>query len=128
MNPNLHKNKIIAEFLGYKHHSDYLLVASPLALRLGLNKNYFIGDNSTGMDFDTDWGSLMKVFCYIETMGYESIIEKYAAPYHRVWFMKADNHTPFGCGARGQTKKEAIYEAVIDFIDTHNKWVNEQSK
>jgi hypothetical protein len=56
----------------------------------------------------------------IEGMGYFSTIEKFKeVDTHRMWFNECATWAEFGSGARGETKKETIYEAVLDFCKTY---------
>jgi hypothetical protein len=116
----LDKNILIAEFLGYKKRG-HLYFASSLALKLKLKQAIFVGDNTDSFQFHNDWNWIMPVLVHIETLGYMSCIEKFNRyDTHRVFFVTND-HVPYARGARGQTKIEAIFEAVVDLIEYYNR-------
>jgi len=72
------------------------------------------------LNFKEDWDLLMYAVECIEGMGYFSTIEKFKdVNIHRMWFNECETWAEFGSGARGETKKETIYEAVLDFCRTY---------
>jgi hypothetical protein len=74
------------------------------------------------LNFKENWDLLMYAVERIEGMGYFSTIEKFKdVNIHRMWFNECATWAEFGCGARGETKKETIYEAVLDFCKTYIK-------
>jgi len=71
------------------------------------------------INFKEKWSLLMYAVDCIEDMGYFSTIEKFAnGKVHRMWFNECGTWAEVASGARGETKKETIYEAVLDFC----KW------
>lgn len=76
--------------------------------------------DSKSLNFKENWDLLMYAVERIEGMGYFSTIEKFKdVNTHRMWFNECATWGEFGCGARGETKKETIYEAVLDFCQTY---------
>jgi hypothetical protein len=76
--------------------------------------------NDETINFKDDWDLLMYAVECIEGMGYISTIEKFnKLEIHRMWFNESETYAEFACGARGETKKETIYEAVLDFCKTY---------
>ena len=72
------------------------------------------------INFKDNWDLLMYAVECIEGMGYYSTIEKFSnVETHRMWFNECATFAEFACGARGETKKETIYEAVLDFCKTY---------
>jgi hypothetical protein len=86
-------------------------------------KSYIINGkkyDSETLNFKEDWDLLMYAVERIEGMGYFSTIEKFKeVDTHRMWFNECATWAEFGSGARGETKKETIYEAVLDFCKTY---------
>jgi len=86
-------------------------------------KSYIINGkkyDSKTLNFKEDWNLLMYAVERIEGMGYFSTIEKFKeVDTHRMWFNECETWAEFGSGARGGTKKETIYEAVLDFCKTY---------
>jgi hypothetical protein len=86
-------------------------------------KSYIINGkkyDSKTLNFKEDWNLLMYAVERIEGMGYFSTIEKFKeVDTHRMWFNECETWAEFGSGARGETKKETIYEAVLDFCKTY---------
>ena len=82
-------------------------------------KSYIINGkkyDSKSLNFKENWDLLMYAVERIEGMGYFSTIEKFKdVDIHRMWFNSSETLEEFASGARGGTKKEAIYEAVLDF-------------
>lgn len=76
--------------------------------------------NNDTLNFKDDWDLLMYAVECIEGMGYFSTIEKFKElNTHRMWFNECATFAEFGSGARGETKKETIYEAVLDFCKVY---------
>lgn len=74
------------------------------------------------INFKDNWDLLMYAVERIEGMGYFSTIEKFKdVNTHRMWFNECATFAEYGNGARGETKKETIYEAVLDFCETYVK-------
>jgi hypothetical protein len=76
--------------------------------------------DSNSLNFRENWELLMYAVERIEGMGYFSTIEKFKdLNIHRMWFNSSETFEEFAAGARGSTKKEAIYEAVLDFCKVY---------
>ena len=76
--------------------------------------------NNDTLNFKENWDLLMYAVECIEGMGYFSTIEKFKeVDTHRMWFNECETFAEFGSGAREGTKKETIYEAVLDFCKTY---------
>lgn len=74
------------------------------------------------INFKDNWDLLMYAVERIEGMGFFSTIEKFKeVNTHRMWFNECATWAEYGSGARGETKKETIYEAVLDFCETYVK-------
>jgi hypothetical protein len=74
------------------------------------------------INFKDNWDLLMYAVERIEGMGYFSTIEKFKdVNTHRMWFNECETFAEYGSGAREETKKETIYEAVLDFCETYVK-------
>lgn len=72
------------------------------------------------INFKDNWDLLMYAVERIEGMGYYSTIEKFKDENnHRMWFNECATFAEYGSGARGETKKETIYEAVLGFCETY---------
>ena len=94
-------NKIIAKFMNYANNK-------PLtdSLLLTLYK---------------DWESIMKVVEKIESLLPD---DSFVTIEHKsCWIPIYDDEQPFGIECREETKKQAVYNACIEFI----KWYNENS-
>jgi hypothetical protein len=72
------------------------------------------------LNIDKDWNLLMEVVEKIEALGFQVFIHNEGC-YMRKWHWKG-NFPYFG--SVGQTKIEATYKVITDFI----KWHNSQSK
>lgn len=81
----------------------------------------------TTLKFHLSWGALMSVVERIEELGYVSTIEKMNLdfPMHRVWFNEVGTFKEIAHGSREDTKFNAVYSAVVDFIQL---WHNENTK
>ena len=106
-------NKLIAEFMGLEE------IYTPL-----LNI-YEISETETCLETDlayhTDWDWLMEVVDKIESLGYvHSIYGNFSTFLKKGTFNELIWNDEF----RGNTKLEAVYISVIEFI----KWYNEQNK
>lgn len=74
------------------------------------------------INFKENWDLLMYAVERIEGMGFFSTIEKFANQNtHRMWFNECATYAEYASGARGDTKKETVYEAVLDFCETYAK-------
>ena len=74
------------------------------------------------INFKEDWELLMYAVECIENMGFFSTIEKFANEnIHRMWFNECATYAEYASGAREETKKETIYEAVLDFCKVYVK-------
>lgn len=72
------------------------------------------------INFKENWKLLMYAVECIEDMGFFSTIEKFSnGKVHRMWFNECGTWAEYGSGARGETKKEAVYEAVLDFCKVY---------
>ena len=72
------------------------------------------------INFKENWDLLMYAVECIEGMGYFSTIEKFKeVETHRMWFNECETWAEYGSGAREETKKETIYEAVLDFCKVY---------
>jgi hypothetical protein len=70
--------------------------------------------------FETpDYNCLMRVYEFIESLGYLGNIEKLKHGDHRVWFTDMQVYE-IGTGHRGELK-EAIFLTVSDFAIEYNK-------
>ena len=108
-------NKIIAEFMGNRN---YLYSNNKNAM-------YFILTNTAGeeliVNYDNDWGLLMEVVEKIESLLPD---DSFVTIEHKsCWIPIYDDEQPFGIECREETKKQAVYNACIEFI----KWYNENS-
>jgi len=96
----------------------------------GYEKSYIINGkkyDSETLNFKEDWDLLMYAVERIEGMGYFSTIEKFKeVETHRMWFNECATWAEYGSGAREETKKETIYEAVLDFCKTYVEKNKEQ--
>jgi hypothetical protein len=113
METTTQNNILIAEFMGYSQpHPDYRSTTywykegeSPLVI----------------LSFDRDWNWLMDVVGKIESLGYvHSIYGNFSTFLKKGTF----NELIWVDEFRGNTKLEAVYISVIEFI----KWYNEQNK
>jgi hypothetical protein len=75
------------------------------------------------LKYDSDWEFIMDIVTIIETLGFTSTIEKMYVNYemHRVWFNDAKTYAEVANGSRHEDKKQAVYEAVVDFINWYNR-------
>ena len=108
-------NKIIAEFMGNRN---YLYSNNKNAM-------YFILTNTAGeeliVNYDNDWGLLMEVVEKIESLLPD---DSFVTIEHKsCWIPIYDDEQPFGIECRKETKKQAVYNACVEFI----KWYNENS-
>lgn len=72
--------------------------------------------------FHSSYEWIMDVVEKIESLGYVSTIEQLQHGEHRVFFNKKETLEGVANGARDtESKKIAIYKAVVDFIDWYNK-------
>ncbi len=79
------------------------------------------------INFKDNWDLLMYAVECIEGMGYFSTIEKFKeSNTHRMWFNECATWAEYGSGAREETKKETIYEAVLDFCKVYVEKNKEQ--
>ena len=96
----------------------------------GYEKSYIINGkkyDSETLNFKDDWDLLMYAVECIEGMGYFSTIEKFKeVETHRMWFNECATWAEYGSGAREETKKETIYEAVLDFCKVYVEKNKEQ--
>ena len=74
------------------------------------------------IQYDSDWDVLMDIVGAIESLGYTSTIEKMHGNYemHRVWFNNTNTYAEVANGSRDEEKIQAVYEAVVDFINWYN--------
>ena len=107
-------NKIIAEFMGNRN---YLYSNNKNAM-------YFILTNTAEeeliVNYDNDWGLLMEVVEKIESLGYWTEV---LGGYHQEFRIGKINQIKEFINKEGSDKKEAVYNACIEFI----KWYNENS-
>lgn len=112
-------NELIAEFMGldvYKNYDEMKLV--PLEQ---LKKYAYINE----LEYDTSWDRLMPVVDKIEQLGFNSDL-KYTdwRPAHKQeWCLKfygaRDRYSnPFNFST--ESKIDAVFKAVVDFIKWHN--------
>ncbi len=125
------KIKTVEEYMeDFKFHGNQILIAAFCDPKMqeafylhGYEKSYIINGkkyDSKELNFKENWDLLMYAVECIENMGYFSTIEKFKdVNIHRMWFNECATWAEFGSGARGETKKETIYEAVFDFCETY---------
>lgn len=97
-------NTIIADFMNWKHHED---------------SNYDKHEMSN-LKYHTSWDWIMPVVEKIENIGHSSIIEQLYHGEHRVYFIDKTDNTEKTPGARSYDKIEAVWLAVIAFINWYN--------
>jgi len=100
-------NKITAEFMGYKeyNHGSYKTFSKD-------DKSHYF--DST-LQYDSDWNWLMPVIEKIESLGY-----KFQICRHRAQIYLDDGfNSPALCDSKSETKIQAAYAAVADFIKNY---------
>lgn len=111
----IESNKLIAEFMGYpKYKIDFK----------GKKLNF---ENSRHNTYDKSWSMLMPVVEKIEDMLHDDIvitIEYKTCIIPCVSGTFFSNDAPFDIQQWGESKIQAVYNAVIEFI----KWYNQQPK
>ena len=103
-------NKIIAEFMGATLTKD-LQIMYPI----------YEGDSSYVKDlkYHLDWNWLMEVVEKIESLlPNDSFV---TIEHKSCWIPIYDDEQPFGIECREETKKQAVYNACIEFIKWHNE-------
>lgn len=70
-------------------------------------------------DYHNNWKSLMRIVDKIESMGYSATMDQHCKE-HRVFFNQDSTMEEVAHGARGMTRIEATYKAVVDFINYYN--------
>ena len=116
---------VIAEFMGYefidesigydnygwwikdKYHKEINALRNP----------YFLCMSNNGLKYHSSWDWLMPVVEKIESLNYEFIIFRTTANINR----GESQEFPY---YQGETKKEAAYKAVVEFI----KWYNQNKQ
>lgn len=104
-------NKLIAEFLGWD-------INSPSTFPIHLHQE----EETQGhweFKFDTDWNWLMEVVDKIDSLGYIFKLQGNSATFFK---NKTFKEPIWNDSFIGNTKIEATYNAVVEFI----KWYNEQ--
>jgi hypothetical protein len=101
-------NKLLAEFLGMELTTD------------GISQLYYTEDRSLRQipKFQTDWNWLMQVVQKIESLGNDILI---TTNYIQIGF---DEGEQFIVVEEVNVKIEAVYQAVLEFVN----WYNEQKK
>jgi len=102
-------NKIIAEFMGAKLTKD-LQIVYPI----------YEGDSSyvKNLKYHSDWNWLMEVVEKIESLRNQIVIFNKTAALSNV-----KEPSVFNDSFKAETKKQAVYNACVEFI----KWYNEQN-
>ena len=104
----IEKNKLIAEFMGYpKHKIDFV----------GKRLNF---ENSKHNTYHKDWNWLIEVVEKIESLGYRIDISKWENSQYCGIYLNGKKIS----GNETNTKIEAVYNAVVEFI----KWYNNKNK
>ena len=104
-------NKLIAEFLGYIDNG-----CSEEGFLIDPKTNYDVCIDS--LQFHTDWNWLMQVVEKIESLGYWTEL---LGGCHQEFRIGKINQIKEFINKDGSDKKEAVYNACIEFI----KWYNE---
>ena len=108
----IEKNKIIAEFMGYKKNTP-----SKDFFQHPTEKNRY--DRIEFLSYNSNWNWLMEVVEKIESLLPD---DSFVTIEHKsCWIPIYDDEQPFGIECREETKKQAVYNACIEFI----KWYNE---
>ena len=102
-------NKIIAEFMGVSKS------------KIDANGQVLNFENSKYNTYNSDWNWLMEVVEKIESLGYWTEL---LGGYHQEFRIGKINQIKEFINKNGSDKKEAVYNACIEFI----KWYNEQNK
>ena len=104
----IEKNKLIAEFMGYpKQKIDFV----------GKRLNF---ENSKHNTYHKDWNWLIEVVEKIESLGYRIDISKWENSQYCGIYLNGKKIS----GNETNTKIEAVYNAVVEFI----KWYNNKNK
>ena len=113
-------NILIAEFMGVRYANDNVYIDTLKEMQA--DGIYFEqGYMASELKYDTDWDWLMGVVDKIESLGYvHSIYGNFSTFLKKGTF----NELIWVDEFRGNTKLEAVYISVIEFI----KWYNEQNK
>lgn len=84
------------------------------------------------LNYDTDFGKLMNVLVKIEKLGHHTVISggddmwgdycniNYYKLQERVEILKGSFYSETKAMGQGKTKKEAIYNAIVEFIEWYN--------
>ena len=113
-------NKIIAEFMGFEIKNKINYVPSSLPNFMKKAEHLKV-DKSENLPFHNDWNWLMQVVEKIESLLPD---DSFVTIEHKsCWIPIYDDEQPFGIECREETKKQAVYNACIEFI----KWYNENS-
>lgn len=111
-------NKMIAEFMGYTQpHPEYP------------STTYWYKEGKaplTILSFDTDWNWLMEVVEKIENIkdkqGCTFFVEISKEKVHIKYYYKGEEfENIFIHNYKGRTKKETLYDAVVEFIEYYNQ-------
>ena len=120
-------NKLIAEFMGYKQSTSKEvganLVNNVYEWYLKDVEYYYINGDYHREDyllFHLDWNWLMKVVDKIESLGYCLVIGGRTTKNYCEIRGEADDFTTKYSDSYGETKIEATYKAVIEFIKYYN--------
>lgn len=108
-------NGMIAEFMGLSKSVGISLADTPIDIYDRKNKQYSLWE----LKYHYKIGWLMPVVLKIEAMGYLTQIEMISTNINRVCFNRITGQEVCN-GARSDSKIEAIYLAVTEFINWHN--------
>ena len=113
-------NKLIAEFMGYKVMEEDKFLAYDYPKGTDLNKVMV----DVAIKYHTDWNWLMPVVEKIESMSHTKGRHYFLAMGQAYVGFEIDrmNVQPFAKWGTSSNyrKKEAVYEAVVEFIQWHN--------
>lgn len=105
-------NKLIAEFMGWDCKNNFYCIA-PNSLDDGWSYE--------DLKFHSDWNWLMQVIEKIESFEDENRCSKYNVEIQQSFVSIIDNQTSdFIYDRDANTKLEAVYNAVVEFINFYN--------